>query len=396
MEKKYLVGYRFGREYIRFDDIKDFSEEVDEDDLLHLTFTDKDDTYHYVGTVDKGLYEVDDKAPAITSYKLMGRRTARKHNLVDTENEMEVIPNTEPEEEVEEDFVEVTSICEKCGNNPCTCNQLTEDISLKDAVIDSYNYFQGLGKDEITDEMIASDIIDNYDGFEYKPKSSNDALEWTNYFNKMCSEVRQELNRLDYEYKQVEESLQEDVSDNDEDFDELEEVDVDELGKDILTTLNEKFTDKKKIQKFSDIEYEYEDSEVISFTAYVDLGADTALEIIRDMNIDDWEDVDFDGESYYRTGGTTVTDIDIDAEALRRLLSKMNGTEVSGYKLDFSNSDGEEYIADEFDATIESEEPSAYDPGYSEYHASGTLSVKICIDAYKPEELQEGRYSAFH
>ena len=72
MEKKYLIGYMFGRPFLRFDDVKNFKEEADANGDVHVTFTDKDGAYHYVAS-GRGYREVDNKAPEIERYKVRGR-----------------------------------------------------------------------------------------------------------------------------------------------------------------------------------------------------------------------------------------------------------------------------------------------------------------------------------
>ena len=80
MEKKYLIGYMFGRPFLRFDDVKNFKEEADENGDVHVTFEDKDGTYHYVST-GRGFREVDNKAPEIERYQVRGRRTIKRNGL---------------------------------------------------------------------------------------------------------------------------------------------------------------------------------------------------------------------------------------------------------------------------------------------------------------------------
>lgn len=80
MEKKYLIGYMFGKPYLRFDDIQNFNEEADENGDIHVTFEDKDGAYHYV-QVAGGFREVDNKAPEIERYEVRGRRTIKRNGL---------------------------------------------------------------------------------------------------------------------------------------------------------------------------------------------------------------------------------------------------------------------------------------------------------------------------
>lgn len=80
MEKKYLIGYMFGRPFLRFDDVKNFKEEADANGDVHVTFEDKDDAYHYVSG-GRGFREVDNKAPEIERYQVRGRRTIKRNGL---------------------------------------------------------------------------------------------------------------------------------------------------------------------------------------------------------------------------------------------------------------------------------------------------------------------------
>lgn len=84
MEKKYLVGYVFGREALMWDDVKDFEESFDEDTgLTTIKFKENNVEYTYVGNESKGYREQNNKAPYISGYKLMGRRTALRHDYLD-------------------------------------------------------------------------------------------------------------------------------------------------------------------------------------------------------------------------------------------------------------------------------------------------------------------------
>ena len=80
MEKKYLIGYMFGRPFLRFDEVKNFKEEADENGDVHVTFEDKDGAYHYVST-GRGFREVDNRAPEIERYEVRGRRTIKRNDL---------------------------------------------------------------------------------------------------------------------------------------------------------------------------------------------------------------------------------------------------------------------------------------------------------------------------
>ena len=80
MEKKYLIGYMFGRPFLRFDDVKNFKEEADANGDVHITFEDKDGAYHYVSG-GRGFREVDNKAPEIERYQVRGRRTIKRNGL---------------------------------------------------------------------------------------------------------------------------------------------------------------------------------------------------------------------------------------------------------------------------------------------------------------------------
>ena len=80
MEKKYLIGYMFGRPFVRFDDVKNFKEEADENGDVHVTFEDKDGDYHYV-SAGRVFKEVNNKAPEIERYEVRGRRTIKRNGL---------------------------------------------------------------------------------------------------------------------------------------------------------------------------------------------------------------------------------------------------------------------------------------------------------------------------
>ena len=80
MEKKYLIGYMFGRPFLRFDNIKNFKEEADENGDVHVTFEDKDGAYHYVSG-GRGFREVDNRAPEMERYEVRGRRTIKRNGL---------------------------------------------------------------------------------------------------------------------------------------------------------------------------------------------------------------------------------------------------------------------------------------------------------------------------
>ena len=80
MEKKYLIGYMFGKPYLRFDDVKNFKEEADENGDVHVTFEDKDGAYHYV-SAGRVFKEVDNRAPEMERYEVRGRRTIKRNGL---------------------------------------------------------------------------------------------------------------------------------------------------------------------------------------------------------------------------------------------------------------------------------------------------------------------------
>ena len=80
MEKKYLIGYMFGRPFLRFDDVKNFKEEADANGDVHVTFEDKDGAYHYV-SAGRGFREVDNRAPEMERYEVRGRRTIKRNGL---------------------------------------------------------------------------------------------------------------------------------------------------------------------------------------------------------------------------------------------------------------------------------------------------------------------------
>lgn len=94
MEKKYLIGYLFGRESVIFDDVKDFSETFDEDSgLFTIKFKDVDGEYEFVGNDNRGYKEVHGKAPMMHKYKVIGRRTARRHDYVNPQNRRQAPDN---------------------------------------------------------------------------------------------------------------------------------------------------------------------------------------------------------------------------------------------------------------------------------------------------------------
>ncbi len=109
MEKKYLVGYFFGREAVMWDDVKDFTETFNEETgLTTITFKENGVEYTYVGNDRNGYTEKDHKAPTITDYKLIGRRTALRHDYLNDEKrkspeELRAYFNSYDEEEDEED-----------------------------------------------------------------------------------------------------------------------------------------------------------------------------------------------------------------------------------------------------------------------------------------------------
>ena len=81
MEKKYLIGYLYGRELVMFDDVKNFQEIFDDDTgLTTIKFTDVDGSYEYKGNDHRGYKEVNRRGPDFTSYNLIGRRTAKRHD----------------------------------------------------------------------------------------------------------------------------------------------------------------------------------------------------------------------------------------------------------------------------------------------------------------------------
>ena len=80
MEKKYLIGYMFGRPFLRFDDVKNFKEEADANGDVHVTFEDKDGAYHYV-SAGRVFKEVDNRAPEMERYEVRGRRTIKRNGL---------------------------------------------------------------------------------------------------------------------------------------------------------------------------------------------------------------------------------------------------------------------------------------------------------------------------
>lgn len=107
MEKKYLLGYVYGKEAVMWDDVKDFTEAADEETgLKTITFKENGIEYTYVGNESRGYREVNNKAPFITDYKLMGRRTALRHDYLDDDKRVEARPFEPEEDEDEFDFEE--------------------------------------------------------------------------------------------------------------------------------------------------------------------------------------------------------------------------------------------------------------------------------------------------
>ena len=97
MEKKYLVAMAIipgmGQHKIIFDDVKNFEENKQGNAVVSFKFSDKDGDYNYILNALIGKYEEDEgKAPDITDYKYICRRTARNHNLVG-DNRVEVTPD---------------------------------------------------------------------------------------------------------------------------------------------------------------------------------------------------------------------------------------------------------------------------------------------------------------
>ena len=104
MEKKYLIGYLHGQPHVMFDDIQNFKEEADENGDIHVTFTDKDDDYHYVQGAG-GFREINNKAPKIEDYEVRGRRTIKRKGL-DTKMTTRVNPNEYQEYQEKQNKVE--------------------------------------------------------------------------------------------------------------------------------------------------------------------------------------------------------------------------------------------------------------------------------------------------
>lgn len=93
MEKKYLVGYVYGRESVIWDDVKDFEESFDEENgLKTIKFKENNVEYIYIGNETRGYREQNNKAPFITDYKLVGRRTALRHDYLDDTKRREARP----------------------------------------------------------------------------------------------------------------------------------------------------------------------------------------------------------------------------------------------------------------------------------------------------------------
>lgn len=105
MEKKYLLGYVYGKEAVMWDDVKDFTETIDEETgLKTIKFKENDVEYVYTGNDIRGYREQNNKSPFITSYKLMGRRTALRHDYLNDNKRMEARPFEPEENDDDEDF----------------------------------------------------------------------------------------------------------------------------------------------------------------------------------------------------------------------------------------------------------------------------------------------------
>lgn len=93
MEKKYLIGYVYGRESVMWDDVKDFEESFDEETgLKTIKFKENNIEYVYTGNEIRGYREQNNKSPFITDYKLIGRRTALRHDYLDDRKRREARP----------------------------------------------------------------------------------------------------------------------------------------------------------------------------------------------------------------------------------------------------------------------------------------------------------------
>ena len=86
MESKYLVGYVRGRPALMWDKITDFIEETDGEGNVRITFKENGIDYEYKGTPDRGYKETHRKAPDISDYKCIGRRTALRHDYLNDRN----------------------------------------------------------------------------------------------------------------------------------------------------------------------------------------------------------------------------------------------------------------------------------------------------------------------
>ena len=86
MEKKYIEAITtnipsMGRQKVIFDDVKNYTEEKNGDTVTHFEFDDVDG--HYSFTLNNRVYDEDnDRAPSLEEDRLIGRRTARRHDLV--------------------------------------------------------------------------------------------------------------------------------------------------------------------------------------------------------------------------------------------------------------------------------------------------------------------------
>ena len=107
MEKKYLIGYVYGREAVMWDDVKDFEESFDEETgLKTIKFKENNIEYVYTGNEIRGYREQNNKSPFITDYKLIGRRTALRHDYLDDTKRREARPlnnNDYDEDDYDED-----------------------------------------------------------------------------------------------------------------------------------------------------------------------------------------------------------------------------------------------------------------------------------------------------
>lgn len=118
MEKKYLVGYVYGKEAVIWDDVKDFTEESLDDGSISIKFKENNIDYNYVGDRTRGFREVNQKAPFITDYKLIGRRTALRHDYLNDDRRREYSHEYEDSDLYEPMYDSPCGGLNNCGAQP--------------------------------------------------------------------------------------------------------------------------------------------------------------------------------------------------------------------------------------------------------------------------------------